>query len=170
VISIKGERMVILEPDSADSEDVLVLDVIREPHPNPDYSLPPEHGHFHPKQEERFEIISGKARFLIGDEYVELSPSEVGAVPPNTLHHWMALGGRPVRVRAIFEPSLDVDMWFLHFQKYIAAGEMDFLQAAVITREYGDSSPMPASPPPAVWNALSRILAPLGRLLGYEAC
>lgn len=170
VISVQGERMEILKSDSADLEDVLVLDVIRDPHPDPNYSLPPEHGHFHPNQEERFEIVSGRGRFLIGDQYVDLSPGEVGVVPPNTLHSWMALGGQPVRVRTIFAPSLDVDMWFLHFQKHIAAGEMDLLQAAVITREYGDSSPMPASPPPAVWNLLSRIVAPVGRLLGYEAC
>ena len=170
VIGVEGERIEILKPNSAESGDVLVLDVVRDPFPDPSYSLPPEHGHFHPNQEERFEIVSGRARFLIGDQYIDLSPGDVGVVPPNTLHHWMALGGEPVRARTIFEPSLDVDMWFLHFQKHVAAGDMDLLQAAVISREYVDSSPMPADPPPAVWNLLSRILAPIGRLTGYEAC
>ena len=76
----------------------------------------------------------------------------------------------PVRVRAAFDPVMNISAWFLHFQKHVANGYMNFLQAAAIAREYPESSPDALSPPPAPWNLLSRILAPIGRLLGYEAC
>jgi len=170
VISVPGERMVVLDPETIDGEEALVLDVVREPFEDRDYSLPPEHGHFHPNQVERFEVVDGRARFLIGDQYVDLGPGETGIVPPNTNHHWMALDGQPVRAKTYFEPSLDVDMWFLHFQKHVSAGDMDLLQAAVISREYAQGSPAPANPPPVVWNVMSRALAPIGRIFGYKAC
>lgn len=169
-IAIPGETMVVMEPVMTSAGETLVLDVVRDPFDIPDYTLPPEHGHIHPNQEERFEVVSGRARFLIGDEYIELGPGEVGIVPANTVHHWMALDDQPVRVTTYFEPVLDVDMWFLHFQKYLAADEMNLFLAAVISREYPGGAPMPVSPPPAVWAVLSRVLAPVGRLLGYEAC
>ena len=170
VISIPGEEIVILEPAVTSEDGTLVLDVVRDPFDIKNYSLPPEHGHIHPNQEERFEVVSGRARFLIGDEYHDLGPGEVGVVPPNTVHHWMALDDAPVRVTAYFEPSLNVDMWFLHFQKHIADDTMDLLQAAVIAREYWASSPAPVDPPPAVWSFVARVLAPVGRLAGYTAC
>jgi len=170
VISVPGETIVVLEPAVRSSDDTLVLDVVRDPFKDEDYNLPPEHGHIHPNQEERFEIISGRARFLIGDEYVDLEPGDVGIVPPNTNHHWMALDQNQVRAKAYFEPSLDVDLWFLHFQEHVSAGDMDLLQAAVISREFVQGSPVPADPPPVVWNGLSRILAPIGRIFGYQAC
>ena len=170
VIAVPGERIVVLEPQVRTSEDTLVLDLVRDPFQIENYDLPPEHGHIHPNQEERFEIISGRARFLIGDKYIELGPGEVGVVPPNTNHHWMALDGNQVHATAYFEPSLDVDLWFLHFQEHVSAGDMDILQAAVISREFVQGSPAPADPPPAVWNVLSRILAPIGRVLGDQVC
>ena len=169
-ISIPGEDIVILEPAVNDTQDVLVLDVIREPFDIENYDLPAEHGHIHPNQEERFEVVSGRARFLIGDKYVELGPGDVGIVPPYTIHHWMALDDAPVRVKTYFDPSLDVDMWFEHFQKHIADDSMDLFQAAVISREFAESAPLPVDPPPAVWNFLARVLAPIGRLMGYQAC
>ncbi len=168
VIAAPGERMEIVSPARA-RDDVLALDVVRDPFPIVDYALPAEHGHIHPLQEERFEVVSGRARFLIGEEYVELGPGDVGVVPPDTVHHWMALDDQPVRVTAFFAPALDVDQWFLNFERELQAGNMDLLQAAVISREF-EGAPLPVSPPPAVMNLLVRVLAPIGRALGYRAC
>ena len=170
VIAVPGEEIVVLEPAADTVEDLLVLDVVREPFNIEDYELPPEHGHIHPNQEERFEVVSGRARFLIGDQYVELGPGEVGVVPPNTIHHWMALDDAPVRVTTYFEPSLYVDMWFENFQSHVSDETMNLLQAAVISREYRESSPVPVDPPPLVWNVVARALAPIGRAMGYLAC
>jgi oxalate decarboxylase/phosphoglucose isomerase-like protein (cupin superfamily) len=43
------------------------MDVVREPIKDPSFRLTREDGHIHPHQEERFEVIAGSARLLIGD-------------------------------------------------------------------------------------------------------
>ena len=165
-ITIPGEEMTILSQD----ESRVTFHVIRDPFEIPNYEMQPAHGHIHPNQAEGFEVIEGRAAFIIGDERLVLGPGEVGIVPPNTIHHWMALDDKPVTVRAYFEPALDISAWFLYFQHHIANDSIDLLQAAVISREFSASSPVPVEPPAWVWNIVSRILAPIGRLSGYQAC
>jgi hypothetical protein len=48
-------------------------------------------------------------------------------------------------------------------------GDIDFLQAMVIQSEYRGAV-WPAYPSPVAWKVLAKILAPIGRLLGYKAC
>lgn len=169
VIQIPGERMEILPPRD-DSRDLLALDVVRDPYDDPGFELRARDGHIHPHQDERFEVLSGKARFLIGDRIVDLGPGGTGVVPRGTLHNWMAMDGKPVRVTAYFEPALDIDAWFVNFHKHIALADLDLVQAAVISREFERGAPMPVEPPAFVWNLAAKMLAPLGRLFGYSAC
>lgn len=166
-VSIPGESMKIIS-DVGDQR--LVLDVVRDPFDIENYELLPEHGHIHPNQSEGFEVLEGRAKVLVGTEIHTLEPGDKVVVPPNTVHHWMALDQEPVRVKAYFDPPMEVASWFVEFQQHVADDTMNLLQAAVISREYGPSSPTPADPSPRVWNALSSVLAPIGRLLGYEAC
>ena len=166
IVEIPGERIEFTRVDTT----TLSLDTVRYPEVDPAYVLRPEDGHVHPHQEERFEILEGRARFLIGDREVVLAKGDVGVVPPNTVHHWMALDGQPVHVAGQFEPPLDTGAWFLTFHGHLGRGDMNLLQAAVISSEYKLGSPLPADPPPAVWRLLVKILAPVGRLLGYRAC
>ena len=154
VVQIPGERIEFLDSGHEAGDQVLSLNVIREPSDDPNFSLRPEDGHVHRYQEERFEVLKGRARFLIGDREVVLTPGEAGVVPPNTLHHWMALDGEPVHVKAEFDPALDTGAWFVHFQGHIAQGDMDLLQAAVISSEYEQGAPLPAAPSPIVWNTV----------------
>jgi hypothetical protein len=48
-------------------------------------------------------------------------------------------------------------------------GEINLLQASVIQTEY-EGAVWPASPSPMIWRIIAKILAPIGRLLGYKAC
>jgi mannose-6-phosphate isomerase-like protein (cupin superfamily) len=166
VVQIPGERMIILRADQR----ILSMDTVRDPERDPAYTLRPEDGHVHPHQEERFEIVEGRARFLIGDREITVEAGQVAVVPPSTVHHWMALDGRPVRVKAEYEPALDTGAWFLSFHGAIDRGEMNLLRAAVISSEYSAGTPLPADPSPAVWRILVKVLAPIGRMLGYKAC
>ena len=167
VISIPGETMEIL---SAPDSKRLVLDVVRDPFDIADYELLPEHGHIHPYQSEGFLVLEGRAQVLVGDRIHTLAAGDEIVVPPNTIHNWMALDDAPVRVEAYFDPPMEVSGWFVNFQKHIADDTMDLFQAAVISREFGSSSPTPVQPSPAIWNVLSRLLAPVGRIMGYRAC
>ena len=145
------------------------MDTVREPLEDPNFRLLPENGHVHPLQEERFEIIAGSARFLVGDREVELSAGQVATVPPNTVHNWMALDGAPVRVKAEYRPALDTADVFHRLLGPLERGEINLLQAMVIQSEY-EGVVWPATPSPATSKILVKMLAPIGRLLGYKAC
>ncbi len=83
------------------------MDAVHEPVTDPKHLLRRENGHVHPHQEERFEILAGSVRILIGDRDVVLQAGQTAVVPPNTVHHWMALGGEPVHLKAEFRPVAD---------------------------------------------------------------
>src|SRR5262245_9776870 len=112
VIQWDGERLQIVQTGQETNGQVLSMDTVREPFKDPNYRLRREHGHVHPLQEERFEIIAGSARFLIGDREIVLQAGQTAVVPPNTVHHWMALGGKPVRVKAEYRPALETGELF----------------------------------------------------------
>jgi mannose-6-phosphate isomerase-like protein (cupin superfamily) len=168
VVQTPGERVQFLETGRQTKGQVLSMDVVREPINDPTFRLRRKHGHIHPVQEERFEIVAGSARFLIGDREVVLTAGQTGIVPPNTIHTWMALGGQPVRVRAEFRPALETAELFYRLYGPLDRGEINLLQAAVIQSEYRGTV-WPADPHPVMWKMLFKILAPIGRLLGYKA-
>jgi len=168
VIEVPGERLQFLETGRQTNGQALSFDCVRDPVQDPDFRLRREDGHVHPHQEERFEVIAGSARFLIGDREVVLTAGQTGVVPPNTIHTWMALGGKPVRVKAEFRPALDTGEWFHRLHGPLERGEMGLLEATVIQSEY-QGAVWPAYPK-WMWKLLVKILAPIGRLLGYKAC
>jgi len=169
VIQWEGERLTILETGEQTNGEVLSMDTVREPFMDPNFQLRRENGHVHPLQEERFEIIAGSARFLIGDREVVLQAGQTAVVPPNTVHHWMALDGEPVRVKAEYRPALETGELFHRVYGPLERGEINLLQAMVIQTEY-EGAVWPASPSPLMWRFMAKILAPIGRLLGYKAC
>ena len=169
VIQWEGERLQILQTGQETNGQVLSMDTVREPFKDPNFRLRREDGHVHPLQEERFEIISGSARFLIGDREVILQAGQTCVVPRNTVHHWMALGGESVRVKAEYRPALETGELFRKAYGPLERGEINLLQAMVIQTEY-EGAVWPASPSPMMWRIIAKILAPIGRLLGYKAC
>lgn len=169
VVQIPGERMEFLETGRQTNGQILSFDTVRDPFEDPNYELRREDGHVHPQQEERFEVIEGSARFLIGDREVVLKAGESAVVPPNTVHHWMALEGKPVRVQGDYRPALDTAEWFVNFHGHLERDDMTLLQAVVIQSEFDEGAPWPADMQ-WIWRILVKVLAPIGRLLGYEAC
>jgi mannose-6-phosphate isomerase-like protein (cupin superfamily) len=169
VVDIPGERLKFLETGWQTNGEALAMDTVREPFKDPDFKLRREDGHVHPDQEERFDVIAGSARFLIGDREVVVTAGQTAIVPPNTVHHWMALGGQPVRVKAVYKPALDTAELFYRLYGPLERGEINLIQASVIQREYRGAV-WPVHPHPVAWKMLTMILAPIGRLLGYKAC
>lgn len=70
--------------------------------------LPPEH--FHPKQVERFEVLEGTMRTIIGGTERHYGPGEAFEVPANTPHQMTA--DRPARVRWEVRPALGTAEFF----------------------------------------------------------
>lgn len=62
--------------------------------------------HIHPKMEETWEVLSGRARFLIGDEELTAEPGDVVVAPPGVPHRaWNESGGE-TRLRITMRPAL----------------------------------------------------------------
>jgi hypothetical protein len=73
-------------------------------------------------------------------------------------------------MRAELRPALHTDVAFSSAQHVHAIrGKVSLLQAAVIMSEF-DGIAYPTKPPPLLMKGLVKVLAPIGRLLGYRAC
>ena len=64
--------------------------------------MPPEH--LHPRQEERFEVLQGIMRTIIGGREREYGPGDAFVVPAGTPHQMAAID--PARVRWEVRPAL----------------------------------------------------------------
>ena len=95
--------------------------------------------HVHPKLEERFEVLSGRAGFLVGDAPERFAePGDVVVVPPGTAHlAWNASDG-PTRVRLEFRPP---GRW-LEVMELIFAGP-DRAAMIAILRDFPDEIAAP---------------------------
>jgi quercetin dioxygenase-like cupin family protein len=131
--------------------------------------------HVHPYQEERFEILSGTARICMRGQKRDLGAGEAIVVPAGTPHEWGNPGEEEVHVIIEFRPALRMETFLeTHFglqregKVNPKSRRPNQLQFAVMSREYEDEI-YPASPPLWVQRIHSRLLAPIGKLLGYEA-
>jgi quercetin dioxygenase-like cupin family protein len=161
-----GERLTLLNTGQETNGEVLEIDVSFKPtaETNP---LKWQDVHVHPRQEERFEVISGSVRFQIRDQEQILTAGQRITGPPNTPHRWNSADGKDIHMRAELRPALHTDSAFSSAQH--VRGKMSLLQAAVIMSEF-DGIAYPTKPPPLLMRGIVRVLAPIGRLLGYMAC
>jgi mannose-6-phosphate isomerase-like protein (cupin superfamily) len=124
----------------------------------------PARAHIHPHQEERFEVQSGSLIFLAGDEERAVSAGQSLVVPPGTPHQFFNRTDVDAGFIGRLTPSGKLGLFF---------GQMSgldfspgFLQMMLFVQAY---EVYPASPPPAVMRAISFLLAPTARLVGYRS-
>lgn len=165
---VTGQRIIFHR--TSDDTDGALLEV-ESVYTKPSPSRPPNH--YHPGQEERFEVLAGELRALIGGEERTLGEGETLLIPPGTPHTmWAEAEG--VRVNWQTRPALDTETFFETISglsrdaKTGEKGTPNLLQAAVIAQSYADEFRL-ARPPWLVQRLLFAVLAPLGRLLGYRA-
>jgi quercetin dioxygenase-like cupin family protein len=130
--------------------------------------------HIHPRQEERFEVLSGTLRARVGDREQTLGAGQSLAVAPGTPHTWWNDGHDEAHVRVEFRPAL-------HFETILETGYglardgktnekgvPNPLQLGVMFNEYRDEIYL-AALPIAVQKVLWALLGTIGKRLGYEA-
>ncbi len=137
----------------------------------PTPSRPPVH--YHPRQEERFEVLSGALYVLMDGQERALEAGEVLIVPPGVPHSmWAAQAG--ARVNWQTRPALKTQAFFETVWGLAKDGKVNdkgvpnLPRVALIAQEYEEEFRL-ASPPWAVQRLLFGALAPVGRLLGYRA-
>jgi mannose-6-phosphate isomerase-like protein (cupin superfamily) len=76
----------------------------------PGGSPPP--AHFHPAQDEHFEVLDGTMRAKVGGEERELGPGETLEIPRGTSHQMWNPGEQAARVVWQTRPALRTEEWF----------------------------------------------------------
>jgi quercetin dioxygenase-like cupin family protein len=165
---VSGQRLVFRETSRETGGELLRVEAV---YTRPTRSRPPVH--CHPRQEERFEVLSGTLRAVVGGEERSYDAGEAFIVPPGTPHEmWSEEEG--VRVDWQTRPALRTEGFFetvwglAQDGKTDGSGRPGLLQAAVIARAYADEFRL-ARPPWPVQRAVFGALAPVGRLLGCRA-
>lgn len=130
--------------------------------------------HGHPKQDERFTVVSGRLGRRVGGEQIGVGPGETLTIPAGTPHRFWNAGDDEVRFRCEVRPALQFEQLLETMFALAADGKTNRkgmpspLRLAVIARAHFDVVRLPF--PPAFVQRLGLALgAPLGRLLGYAS-
>ncbi len=166
--STDGSRLVFRKTGVDTDGELLEMDATYPPRS----SQPPYH--YHPYQEEQFEVLQGSFRAKINDIEQVYEVGEKFIVSANAPHWMHNISDEPGRLLWQVRPALKTQaffetMWGLDSDgKTDANGVPNLLQLAVILREYTDEF-RATSPPYPIQRILFALLAPIGRLLGYRA-
>ena len=130
--------------------------------------------HVHPEQEERWEVRSGELRVTFEGTEQTLTEGEEITLPADVPHrHWNPTD-EPIRVVWERRPAFETAEWAESVYALAQAGKTDedgvpsVLQSVVIFDEYSTENPYFATVPVSVQKVAASLLAPVGRLVGYE--
>jgi quercetin dioxygenase-like cupin family protein len=130
--------------------------------------------HVHPSIKERFTVVSGKIGYRLDGKEGIATGGDVLEIERGMVHDWWNAGDEEARVIVEIIPADRFELMISTLFGLVADGKTDkngvpnLLQTAVIAQEFSDIVQF-MSPPPMVQNILFRILAPLGRRMGYQA-
>lgn len=141
--------------------------------PGPDDWVGPDH--FHPIQEERFEVLAGTPIFRIDGKERPAKAGDVVTVPVGVSHIFRNGGGIELHMISEYRPGLEsVETFFQTFfglaadGKVTSGGRPPLLQSVLTLWEVRDYFVI-TRPPPLVQRLLFPPLAALARLRGYRA-
>jgi mannose-6-phosphate isomerase-like protein (cupin superfamily) len=164
---VTGERIVFHETSRETNGEAVLFETFVQPHGFVAAA------HVHPKQEERFEVVSGTLGLKIGGEEIVAGPGETLTVPAGTPHRFWNAGDDEVRFRCEVRPALQFERLLETMFALAAEGKTNKkgmpnpLRLAVIARAHFDVVRLPF--PPALVQRIGLALgAPAGRLLGYR--
>lgn len=168
-IQNNGSSRLIIRQSSADTQgELLEMEAVYPP-----TSVQPP-SHYHPYQEEKFQVLQGAFRTTIAGVERTFLAGETFTVPANAPHWMHNVSDEQGRLLWQVRPALQSQafletMWGLAADgKTNADGVPNLLQLAVILRAYANEF-RAASPPYLLQRILFSILAPIGQLLGYRA-
>jgi len=130
--------------------------------------------HVHPRQEERFEVVSGRARIRVGRRLQRASAGEGVVVPRGTVYRLWNDGKDELHVLVEFRPALRTEEGFEQLFGLARDGKLSRrgfphpLQIAVMAQAYRNEAQSPLVPT-FVQRALIAPLAAIGVRRGYRA-
>ena len=166
---LTGLRTVFRKTAQETSGELLQVDWIG----SPGWSTGPDH--IHPRQEERFEVLSGKLGLRVGGIECVHGVGDVIVVSAGSPHAAWNAGDEEVHVLVDFRPALRTETAFETLARLARDGKTNKagapknpLQLALILREFEDEIYF-VRPPLVVQRVILGALAFIGRLLGYRA-
>jgi quercetin dioxygenase-like cupin family protein len=117
--------------------------------------------HYHPRQEERFEVLSGRVDVRLGKERRVLETGDTLEVPAGTVHEMSAAGDEPARLRWQTRPALRTERFFEAAWPLGAPGP---LTGASLIHRFSDEIRLPMSWP--IQRPLLALAAGAARLVG----
>ncbi|MDO8612184.1 MAG: cupin domain-containing protein [Dehalococcoidia bacterium] len=163
-----GQRMLFLKTSDDTHGELLQIECFSPPHG------PMEPEHVHPRQEHRFQVLSGSLAFRIRGEETIVREGGAITIPPNAPHHFWNSGEEEAHYIQEFRPALRIDLFFETLFGLARDGKLNdrgvpnLLQAAVLVPDFSDEIRL-TRPPWAVQRAVFAVLAPMARLRGYRA-
>ena len=131
--------------------------------------------HYHPYQDEHIEVLAGMVSVHIKGQERTYVAGESFDFPRNVPHRFLgAAGCEEARILWQLRPALDSETFFETVYGLAVDGKMketsipNLFQLAVIFRAFNDEVHL-IKPSRIVQKIVFGILAPLGRLLGYQA-
>lgn len=131
--------------------------------------------HIHPEQKERWEVLSGELQIELDGDEQTLTEGEEVTLQSNVPHRHYNPTNRPIRVVWERRPAFQTEEWAESVYALAQAGKTNDervpnpLQIAVWIEEFPTETAYPAVVPVTVQKTVSSLLAPVGRLAGYEA-
>jgi quercetin dioxygenase-like cupin family protein len=126
--------------------------------------------HFHPQQEERFEVLAGHVRFDVDGKRTEGGPGTRVVAAPGSRHAFRNIGQHEAHLRVEVEPALDLQAFLeeaaalaregLYTRRGLPTRPRALVELADLMVRYRDTTVM-AFPPRPIQTVL---LAPLARL------
>ena len=129
--------------------------------------------HYHPLQDEHFEVIKGQVEVRIGDQQATYAAGQAFDIPRGTPHTFRNSGAEEASVIWQVRPALKTQEFYETLWGLAADGKTNqdgvphLLQAAVMMQAYADEFVL-SSPPPGVQRPLFALLGWLGRMRGYQ--
>jgi quercetin dioxygenase-like cupin family protein len=164
-----GELLKITPTESIEivptDEDAFLVDATYEPG-----GPPPKH--FHPGQDERFDVLRGTVRVVVDGRERDHGPGAEIEIPGGTVHTFWNAGGEPALVRWRTSPAGRTEQWFRAIDRIRGEGRVGRggmpgpLAFGVLLTEYRDTFRL-AGPDLLLRPALAA-LAEVGRRRGYR--
>jgi mannose-6-phosphate isomerase-like protein (cupin superfamily) len=168
ITSPAGPRLVFRQTAADTNGQAVVVDAFYEPQGREPVA------HYHPKQEERFEVVSGRIATKINHKQQTFEAGDSFVVPKGAPHAMWNPGDTETHLRWTTAPALNTERFFETMWGLARDGRTNrrgvppLLHIAVIGRDYWREFRLTRPAPPVQW-VLFRLLAPLGRRKGYRS-
>jgi mannose-6-phosphate isomerase-like protein (cupin superfamily) len=128
--------------------------------------------HFHPSQEERFEVLSGIGEFEVGKKRGVAREGEVVTVPPKVIHRFQNRSQDDLHLLVQLRPALRIEFMLEAMFSLGRAGRLtnratprNPLVAAVLARDFiNEVVVAPALP----YRAFAKLVAPISQSVGIR--